>query len=80
MHLKTYQAVSDKVHPAAMDGTHEVIQESAQAVRREKEAGDSSAVIDVCASFDGIWRKRGHSSHFKLGAVIEPCAQFLGGE
>ncbi|CAN8006086.1 unnamed protein product, partial [Ixodes hexagonus] len=72
MHLKTYQAVSDKVHRAAMDAAREVMQESAQqAVRREKKAGDSSAVVDVCVSFDGTWHKRGHTSHFGLGAVIE---------
>lgn len=71
MHLKTYQAVSDKVHRAAMDAALKVMQESAQAVRREKGAEDSGAVVDVCVSFDGTWHKRGHTSHFGLGAVIE---------
>lgn len=70
MHLKTHQAISDKVHCAAMDAVHEVMHEAAQAVRNKKGA-DGSSDLDVCVSFDGTWHKRGHTSHFGLGAVIE---------
>lgn len=71
MHLKTYQAVSDKVHRTTMGAACKVMHESAQAVRTEKEPKYSGAVVDVCVSFDGTWHKRGHTSHFGLGAVIE---------
>ena len=28
-------------------------------------------IIDIGVTFDGSWQKRGHSSHYGLGAVIE---------
>ena len=28
-------------------------------------------IIDIAVTFDGSWQKRGHSSHYGLGAVIE---------
>ncbi|KAG0428678.1 hypothetical protein HPB47_024356 [Ixodes persulcatus] len=71
MHLKTFQGISRKVHRAAMDAARDVMREAAQAVRKEKGAGDSDELVDVAVSFDGTWHKRGHTSHFGLGAAID---------
>ncbi|CAN8016792.1 unnamed protein product, partial [Ixodes persulcatus] len=71
MHLKTHQAISEKLHRAAMDTAGDVMREAAQAVRTKNAACDSSELLDVSVSFDGTWHKRGHTSHFGLGAVIE---------
>ncbi|KAG0419846.1 hypothetical protein HPB47_003840 [Ixodes persulcatus] len=77
MHLKTYQNTAEKVHEASMAAAHVVMQEAATAVRAqmsedgEGHVNNADELLDVCVSYDGTWQKRGHTSNFGVGAVIE---------
>lgn len=75
MHLKTYQRLAKQVHCQTLSVTEENLQAAAATVRQlymscdEGLAADST--IDITVSFDGTWHKRGHSSHFGVGVVID---------
>ncbi|CAN7944596.1 unnamed protein product, partial [Ixodes hexagonus] len=78
MHLKTYQNIAAKMHDASMEAACDAMKEAAKAVRKmqaeDSQGGvqdDGDDLLDVCVSYDGTWQKRGHTSHFGVGAVIE---------
>ncbi|CAN7978555.1 unnamed protein product [Ixodes persulcatus] len=78
MHLKTYQNTAEKVHEASMAAARDVMQEAATAVRGaqmfedgEDHVNNADDLLDICVSYDGTWQKRGHTSNFGVGAVIE---------
>lgn len=64
MHHKTFQAISKKVHDAAMRAVTENLNQ-ARAVTKQV-VGSS----DVAVMYDGTWQKRGHKSHNGVGAAI----------
>lgn len=73
MHLKSYQKIAVKVHDAAMQASCNVMSEAARIVRKtlgSSFAGDQ-ALQDVSVSYDGIWHKKDHTSHFGVGVAIE---------
>ena len=77
MHLKTYQAIAQQVHRAAVGAAEKSMQVAAQAVwdmySRQNPTLQVQAddMVQVVVSYDGTWHKRGHSSHHGLGVVIE---------
>lgn len=71
MHLKTYQCIADKLHVAAMDAARESMKEAAETIRNKNGVRNSSDLADTSVSYDGTWHKRGHTSHFGLGAAID---------
>ncbi|CAN8026270.1 unnamed protein product [Ixodes persulcatus] len=78
MHLKMYRNTAEKVHEASMAAARDVMQEAATAVRGaqmfedgEDHVNNADDLLDICVSYDGTWQKRGHTSNFGFGAVIE---------
>lgn len=64
MHHKTFQAISKKVHDAAMKAVTENMNQARAATKQVVERGD------VAVMYDGTWQKRGHKSHNGVGAAI----------
>ena len=75
MHLRTYQRIAHHIHDAAMLCLDDCYSKAAEAVRAHYCQFDSSldpdGVIPIIVSYDGTWHKRGHSSHYGVGVVIE---------
>lgn len=71
MHLKSFQELAVKVHDASMLAAINCMKQAAQVVRTTSSAANSEDLLDVCVTFDGTWHKRGHTSHFGVGVVIE---------
>ncbi|EEC15293.1 hypothetical protein IscW_ISCW011022 [Ixodes scapularis] len=78
MHLKTYQNTAEKVHEASMAAARDKMQEAAAAVKGaqvsedgEDRVNNADDLLDVCVSYDGTWKKRGHTSNFGVGTVNE---------
>lgn len=70
MHLRSFQDLGEKVHDASMEAARKVMRKAAEAVRQARGFGDNG-LLDVCVTYDGTWHKRGHTSHFGVGAAIE---------
>lgn len=75
IHLKTYQKIARKVHTSAMIAQEECYRDAAKAVRNYYMSCDNTltedSIIPIVVSYDGTWHKRGHSSHYGVGVVIE---------
>lgn len=51
-----------------------VLEKSREIVREAHRNLDSTSaeeIIDICVSFDGSWQKRGHTSYYCIGSVID---------
>lgn len=73
---KTYLRYATLITEKTVENVREVLKKSREAVFRYyseelDRQPDESGVLDVDASFDGTWHKRGHCSLFGVGAVIE---------
>lgn len=82
MHHKTYHRIAKKVGCANVDVGDSVLNASADAVRDAYAALDHDSdddsdddgddqPLDVMVSFDGTWHKRGFTSNYGVGIVIE---------
>ena len=75
MHLRTYQRVAQYVHDASILALNVCYSKAVQAVRSFYCSMDSNldpdSTIPIIVSYDGTWHKRGHSSHYGVGVVIE---------
>jgi hypothetical protein len=82
LHLKTYQFLADIFHDAAMEAARKVMKESTEVVKQlylqvlSKTPGEDievgeDGVVPIVVTYDGTWHKRGHSSHYGIGIVIE---------
>ena len=78
LHHKTYQNILTKVSAANVDVGETVLMASAEAVREtykelnnSPDSGDEEGPLDVNVSFDGTWHKRGFTSNYGVGIVIE---------
>ena len=69
-HLKTFQAKEERLINVITDATDDILKGSASAVRTAHGVADD-AQLDVTVSFDGSWHKRGHTSLYGFGAVVE---------
>ena len=70
LHLKTFQSKEERLINLMTDATDEVLARSASAVRRAHGV-EEGQLLDVTVSFDGSWQKRGHTSLYGFGAVVE---------
>ena len=75
MHRRTYQRIAHHVHDAAITCMDQCYSKAVEAVRAyycemDKSLGPDS-IIPIVVSFDGTWHKRGHSSHYGVGVIIE---------
>ena len=72
MNKTTYQM---QITEASKETVNDILCESAEIVRKVHHdldpSIDASGVIDLTVSFDGSWMKRGHSSPYGIGCVIE---------
>ena len=74
LHLKTFQDKENRLIDTIVDATEDVLQRSAQVVREaylELNPDTSDSPLDITVSFDGTWHKRGHTSLYGVGAVID---------
>jgi hypothetical protein len=71
MHLKTYQHHAQCVADATEAMVETNLETAAKIVREAyQDLGDEN-VIDIAVSYDGTWHKRGFTSHYGVGAVVE---------
>ena len=75
MHLRSYNRIAYHIHDAALKSQEECYKHAANVVREHYRALDNTismdAVIDIPVSFDGTWHKRGHTSHFGVGVIVD---------
>ena len=75
MHIGTYQRIARHVHDAAVTSMDQCYSTAVKAVRTHYCNMDISLghdnIIPIVVSYDGTWHKRGHSSHYGVGVVIE---------
>ena len=73
--MKTYQRIANQVHEAGQKATYACFLKAAKAVRKVYMEMDASitadSVIPIAITYDGTWHRRGHSSHFGVGVIIE---------
>ena len=70
LHLKTFQSKEERLINLMTDATDEVLARSASAVRRAHGV-EEEQLLDVTVIFDMSWQKRGHTSLYGFGAVVE---------
>ena len=74
MCLKTFQEKEARLINTLRDAADDVLRQSTQVVREAYLALDPECAtepLDISVSFDGTWHKRGHTSLYGLGAVID---------
>ena len=78
MHHKTYKQIGMEVRDAAKAAAEEAMSRSAEVVRERYKSGmyfsdqvSTSGVQVVDISYDGTWHKRGYSSHYGVGVVVD---------
>ncbi|XP_069673452.1 uncharacterized protein [Periplaneta americana] len=75
MALGTYQSHLDKIAKETDCYNQKILSRSRRAVREAHEVCDptlkSSNVMDIAVSYDGTWHKRGHTSLYGVGLVID---------
>lgn len=75
MSRKTFQEQFKKLMAASAKERQEILAESRAAVRRAHEALDPSLknkkILEIAVSYDGSWQKRGHTSLFGIGVVVD---------
>ena len=74
LHLKTFQRKQHQVLDAFISTAENILKESAAAVKshlRDTEGVPEDDTYDVTISFDGSWHKRGHTSLYGIGVVVE---------
>ena len=75
MHLHTYQQIAHHVHDAAITCMDQCYSKAVETVRAyycemDKSLGPDSIIL-IVVSFDGVWHKCGHSSHYEVRVIIE---------
>ena len=74
LHLKTFQKKQHRVLDAFISAAEDILKESAAAVKahlQETEGDTEDGIRDITVSFDGSWHKRGHTSLYGIGVVVE---------
>ena len=75
MSNRTYQKGATQVHGASVQAMKDSFQIAIQKVRthcmKENPSVSDDSVIDIGVSYDGSWHRRGHSSHYGVGTIIE---------
>jgi hypothetical protein len=72
---KTHQTLTKQVHLKTMETAEHQMAIAAATVRELYMSCDddltADSTINITISFDGTWHKRGHSSHYGVGVVID---------
>jgi hypothetical protein len=59
----------------SVEFTDEILQLSVEEVKRANRelngTTDPQDIVDIAVSYDGTWHKRGHTSKYGIGAVID---------
>lgn len=73
LHHKTFQNKQAHLSKVIIDNTDDVLSKSVAIIKDAY--GDfvegSDEALDITVSYDGSWQKRGHTSHYGVGAVID---------
>ena len=81
LHLKTYQTLAKTVGSCALQVAQTCMDAAAAKVRDLYKELDQSLsdddTIPIVVTYDGTWHKRGHSSHYGVGVVIELHTGFV---
>ena len=73
-HLKTLHGASTSV---AEQSLQQIRAEVRRANRDDKPNGGDDDVVDIAVSFDGSWHKRGHTSNYGIGCVIDVLTGYV---
>ena len=75
LHVKTFQTIEKEYIQAQIDTCEAVLSDSVKRVIEVYAAlgifPDENGILNISVSYDGSWQKRGHTSNYGLGAVIE---------
>ncbi|GFW81934.1 uncharacterized protein TNCV_2886081 [Trichonephila clavipes] len=72
MDKKTFSKCLHKLYEEKCSFKEDILEISRKVVRKHHEdlLGTANGVIDITVSYDGTWQKRGHSSLYGIGIVI----------
>ncbi|GFX85642.1 uncharacterized protein TNCV_2470441 [Trichonephila clavipes] len=72
MDKKTFSKCLHKLYEEKCNFKEDILEISRKVVRKHHEdlLGTANGVIDITVSYDGTWQKRGHSSLYGIGIVI----------
>ncbi|GFW45963.1 uncharacterized protein TNCV_3275811 [Trichonephila clavipes] len=73
MDKKTFSKCLHKLYEEKCGFKEDILEISRKVVRKHHEdlLGTANGVIDITVSYDGTWQKRGHSSLYGIGIVID---------
>ncbi|GFT93460.1 uncharacterized protein TNCV_2387371 [Trichonephila clavipes] len=73
MDKKTFSKCLHKLYEEKCSFKEDILEISRKVVRKHHEdlLGAANGVIDITVSYDGTWQKRGHSSLYGIGIVID---------
>ncbi|GFV72117.1 uncharacterized protein TNCV_2460501 [Trichonephila clavipes] len=73
MDKKTFSKCLHKLYEEKCSFKEDILEISRKVVRKHHEdlLGTANGVIDITVSYDGTWQKRGHSSLYGIGIVID---------
>jgi hypothetical protein len=75
LHSKSYQRISKKVSYITIRAGAEVLDRAVERVKQSIMTADPElnpeSIFDLSVSFDGTWHKRGFTSHYGIGVVID---------
>ncbi|GFT52722.1 uncharacterized protein TNCV_205671 [Trichonephila clavipes] len=73
MDKKTFSKCLHQLYEEKCSFKEDILEISRKVVRKHHEdlLGTANGVIDITVSYDGTWQKRGHSSLYGIGIVID---------
>ena len=72
MHIRTFERHNRKLQKACQSVADTNLDTAAEVIRGVYgDLMDNTGVIDLTASYDGTWQKRGFTSHHGVGVIIE---------
>ena len=80
LYLKMFQKKQHRILDAFISAAEDILTDSATAVKHhlDEVVGEpEDGVYDVTVSFDGSWHKRGHTSLYGIGAVVEITTELV---
>ncbi|XP_048243127.1 uncharacterized protein LOC125376009 [Haliotis rufescens] len=74
LHPKTFQHKQNILSQVVVENTEEVLTQSVEIIKHaygEQQTVSNDVPLDITVSYDGSWQKRGHTSNYGVGAVID---------
>lgn len=75
MDRRTFSSCLDHLSLKNAETKSKILEISHREIREKNLEGDPSLaekdILDICVSYDGTWQKRGHTSLYGIGVVID---------